>query len=81
MRFNSPPSGGLNLKGAGIKKTIHQYRQMSLLQCTSFERSVANEADQGTALGRCAPPFGTGEVWVCADEIADTAKDSLAFRA
>jgi hypothetical protein len=33
-----------------------------------------NETDQGTALGRCAPPFGTGEVWVCADEIADTAK-------
>ena len=26
---------GLNLKGAGMKKTIHQDRQMSLLQCTS----------------------------------------------
>jgi hypothetical protein len=28
---------GLNLKGAGMKKTIHQYRQMSLLQCTSLK--------------------------------------------
>jgi hypothetical protein len=35
MRFNSRRSEGLNLKGAGMKKIIHQYRQMSLLQCTS----------------------------------------------
>jgi hypothetical protein len=35
MRFNSRPSRGLNLKGAGMKKTIPQDRQMSLLQCTS----------------------------------------------
>jgi hypothetical protein len=35
MRFNSRPSGGLNLKGAGMKKTIPQDRQTSLLQCTS----------------------------------------------
>ena len=39
MRFNSRRSGGLNLKGAGMKKTIHLYRQMSLLQCTSYYRS------------------------------------------
>ena len=28
MRFNSRRSGGLNLKGAGMKKIIPQYRQM-----------------------------------------------------
>ena len=37
MRFNSRRSEGLNLKGAGMKKIIHQYRQMSLLQCTRLE--------------------------------------------
>jgi hypothetical protein len=44
MRFNSRRSGGLNLKGAGMKKTIHQYRQMSLLQCTSHRLAERRNA-------------------------------------
>jgi hypothetical protein len=51
MRFNSRRSEGLNLKGAGMKKIIHQYRQMSLLQCTSYHIHPKFEAKPRASTG------------------------------
>jgi hypothetical protein len=39
-----------------------------------------NETDQGTALGRCAPLFGTDRIRICSEELADARKLSGQLR-